>query len=102
MIEIRARHLKTFLQKSIGLLDTAVPTPVYFNTRWGIHTFGMKYPIDVIILDNKNIVQVYNQHLHPNRVFFWSPVYRSVLELPGGQIQKKKIQKGSVITIVET
>ncbi|HSD98620.1 MAG TPA: DUF192 domain-containing protein [Patescibacteria group bacterium] len=74
-----------------GLLFSKKPKPILFQTRWGIHTFGMKYPIDVVIVDKKNIVQKIKQGLRPNRFFFWNPCFDKVLELPSGTIEHLKI-----------
>ena len=35
------------------------PTPLFFKTRFGIHTFGVITPIDVLILDkNYKVVKI--------------------------------------------
>lgn len=101
MIEIRARRLKTLLSKSIGLLGTSIPEVVYFTTHWGIHTFGMRYPIDVVILDKNNFVKALKENLKPNRFFFWSPIFQHVLELPLGYIKKHNLRLNSLIKLVK-
>lgn len=53
---------------------------VYLETRWGIHTFFMKFPIDVIVLDDNNQVVKVKKNLRPWRVFFWNPRYYKVVE----------------------
>jgi len=53
-----------------------------------VHTFGMRYAIDVIFLDKKNRVIRMVQELRPNRL---SPVVwkaRSVLELPASYLRE--------------
>lgn len=60
---------------------------VYLETRWGIHTFFMKYPIDVFVLDDKDKVVKVKRNLKPWRVFFWNPRYYRVLETPVGKIK---------------
>lgn len=77
-----------------GLLGTKRPQTVWFRTRWGIHTFGMRYPIDVVILDEERNVQALKEQLIPQRFFFWNPRYNLVIEAPVGTIQEKKITKG--------
>ncbi len=74
--------------------------PVLFRTRFGIHTFGMRFPIDVLVLDSKNVVVVLKKQLNPNRIFIWNPRFDTVIELPEGEIEKLKIQKGSAIKII--
>lgn len=76
-----------------GLLGTKKANSIYFQTRFGIHTFGMHYPIDVVILDNQYCVRVTKQKLKPNTFFFWNPLFQHVIELPEGAVTKLKIEK---------
>lgn len=52
----------------------------------GIHTFLMKFPIDVIFLDKDNQVIALFRELPPNRLTNIYPKAASVLELPAGTI----------------
>ncbi len=99
MIKVNAKFLKNFDQKSKGLLGKEKAENIYFETRWGIHTFFLKFPIDVVILDDKNLVVKLANGLKPNRVFLWNPWFFRVLELKNGEIEKHKISLGSVINI---
>lgn len=99
MVILKVRLLKGFLDKSIGLLGSAKSYPVYFTTRFGIHTYGMKFPIDVVVLDNNNLVMKIAENLKPNRVFFWLPIYNRVVELPAGTVKKLKINKEDKIKL---
>ncbi len=92
-------HAKTFKGKLIGLLASPEPCSLYFQSRWGIHTFGMKYPIDIIILDNACIVRARKSYLQPWSVFFWNPKLKHILEMPPGTIEKKNIYLGDKISI---
>ena len=89
------------LEKVTGLLGRDTPVPVFFTTRFGIHTFGLKFPIDVLILDDKYRVKAVKRNLFPNNLFFWPPVYRNVLELPAGDISRMGINAGDIVNIVE-
>jgi uncharacterized protein len=90
-------ELKNPLKKAIGLIGEKKPQAILFMTRFGIHTFGVRFPIDVLILNkNKQIVKV-KENLQPNRFFFWNPKYTIVLELPEGTIQKNKIEHNHII-----
>lgn len=88
-----------FLKKIIGLIGQEKIEPLYFQTRWGIHTFGVRKPIDVVILNDKNYVVKIKQNLKPNRIFLWNPSYKNVLELPHGAIEKEKIKVREKINI---
>ena len=100
MITLQVRELKTITEKAVGLLTAKKAYPVLFRTRFGIHTFGMKFAIDVLVLDSKNVVVVLKKQLNPNRIFIWNPRFDTVIELPEGEIEKLKIQKGSAIKII--
>jgi uncharacterized membrane protein (UPF0127 family) len=52
-----------------------------------IHTFGMKFPIDVVFLDSSLLVKRVYQALPPSRLtrFVWRA--KSVLELPSGSLK---------------
>lgn len=86
-------------QKFIGLINRSTATSVYFETRFGIHTFGMKFPIDILILDKDNRVVVIKEKMFPGRIFFWNPIYNKVLELPPGTIRNQKIKKDTQIIL---
>ncbi len=75
----------TIIKSSIGLLNQPQETAMLFKTRWGIHTLGMKYPLDIIILNgNMKIVKI-KKNLQPNRIFFWNPFYCQIIEIPSNQ-----------------
>lgn len=99
MLNLRVTFLRSLKEKSIGLIGAREPYPIYFTTRWGIHTFGLKFPIDVLILDKKRRIARVNQNLKPNQFYFWLPIYKDVIELPAGEIIKKKIKIDDTVTL---
>jgi uncharacterized protein len=66
----------------------------------GIHTFGMRFAIDVVALNKQLIVVRLWQRLHPFRITSLSPRVHSVLELPSGTIAKCQIDIGDKLAIV--
>ena len=88
---------KTVRQKVIGLAFCSTPFALCFTTHFGIHTLGMRFPIDVIILDSHNQVVRIKTNLQPNRIFVWNPKYSKVLELPPGTIQKTNTHVGDYL-----
>src|SRR5436305_919642 len=91
---------KTGADKIIGLIGKKKPYALMLETRFGIHTFGVKFPIDVVILNNNHIVMAMFQHMKPNRIFFWNPKDKLVLELPERTITKEKIKQGNQLKLV--
>lgn len=65
----------------------------------GIHTFGMRFPIDVVFLDRQYKVVATSRHILPNRM---STIYisaQSVIELPTGVVDSCEVNPGDQITI---
>jgi uncharacterized protein len=65
----------------------------------GVHTFGMRFPIDVIYLDGNRIVVHIENRLKPWRVAPVKMRAASVLELPGNTIQSTGTSLGDEIEI---
>ncbi len=65
-----------------------------------IHTFFMKFDIDVLFLDKKRRVVKAVRRLRPWRLAgSWRG--RSVLELPAGTIEETGTQTGDVLEVIE-
>ena len=68
----------------------------------GVHTIGMKFPIDVAYLDKDlRVVHVYNC-LRPCRVGRISWKSRSVLELPAGVLADSRTEVGDTLQFILT
>lgn len=98
-IRLKAVKADKFWEKCVGLIGKDDKTFLYLETRFGIHSFGMRYKIDVLILDEKNIIRKIKKGLSPNRFFFWNPSWKKVLELPDGTILKNNIKLADKIKI---
>lgn len=98
MKKIFATRAITLTQKIRGLIGKKTITPLYFETRFGIHTFGTQC-IDVVILDETDTIRAYKEGLKTNRIFVWNPRWKRVLELPHGTIKKLKLYKGKTLRI---
>lgn len=92
MIKLSAKKATSLKDKVQGLIGEDKPIALLIKTHFGIHTFGLKFPIDVLILNDENIVVSMKKNLKPNRIFLWNPTHENVLELPEGTIEKKKIK----------
>ena len=64
-----------------------------------IHTWFMKFPIDVLFLDEKNHVSHLIHEMKPFRISGLHFSAKSVLELPFGKIEKTKTEVGDSIII---
>ena len=99
LIAENAQKPKGIVHHSIGLICAKKARPLILNTRFGIHTFGLRFPIDILILDNNHKVAVVKESLPAFRIFMWKPVYNVVIELPAGTIKKTKTSLRDQISI---
>jgi protein-S-isoprenylcysteine O-methyltransferase Ste14/uncharacterized membrane protein (UPF0127 family) len=91
------------LTRLTGLLGTSRPDPgtaLYLSPCTGVHTFGMRYPIDVIFLDGGGRVLKILQNMVPNRISGIVPGARSVLEVPYGALANGQVQAGDELQVV--
>lgn len=65
----------------------------------GVHTFFMKYPIDVVFLDRDNRVLAMLDSLKPHRVSRLVPASSAVIELPAGTVAGSGTRLGDEIKI---
>lgn len=82
VVKIKAKRAVSLREKTIGLIGSTVNQPLLIMTRFGIHTFGLKYHIDVLILDKKKRVVAIKKNLAPNRIFIWNIKHDTILEIP--------------------
>lgn len=94
-----AYEAMSFFDKSLGLLNKNKPRSVILKTRFGIHTFGLKEQIDVLILNKQNKVVSLKHSLNPGRLFTWDIRYSTVIELPAGTVLATRTEKNDLIEI---
>lgn len=87
------------LSKVKGLIGKKSPQAILLTTRFGIHTFGLRFPIDLAVIDRKDVVQAVRRNFQPNGVFLWSPKYDRILELPQGTLKMRGITKGEMLEL---
>lgn len=89
---------KKGLGKIKGLLGKNEAETIVFETRFGIHTFFLRFPIDLIILDDKNVVKV-AKTISPNKIVVWNIRFKTVIELPSSTLKKTHTQPGDVLAL---
>lgn len=90
---------QNYFEEAKGLIGKSKAEPMLFKTRWGIHTFGVKFPIDVVIFDKNGVAVKIKNGLKPGKFLFWNPKFRNVLELPEGEIKKSGLKIGDKLEI---
>jgi protein-S-isoprenylcysteine O-methyltransferase Ste14/uncharacterized membrane protein (UPF0127 family) len=99
----RVLKADTLLPRLIGLLATEKPyetNALHLVPCSGIHTFGMKYPVDVLFLDKDSFVIRVESNFPRNRTTGIVPSAGSVLELPPGSVVEHEIMVGTQFQIV--
>lgn len=99
MITLSVYSTKTWKQKIIGLIGSSKPYALLLETRFGIHTFGVPFPIDVVILDDSFTIVSLKTQLLPARIYLWKPIWKYVLELPSGTIVSKNLHIGQKVSL---
>jgi protein-S-isoprenylcysteine O-methyltransferase Ste14/uncharacterized membrane protein (UPF0127 family) len=90
------------LTRLAGLLGTRRPDrqmALYILPCAGIHTFGMKYPLDIVFLGAEGRVVKLIRHLAPNKMTGTVPSAKSALEFPAGTIAEGEIRIGDRLRI---
>lgn len=102
MHQLKVKTAKNFWEKTVGLIGASKPYCLFLQTRFGIHTLGVKFPIDILVLDKNKQVVCCRENLKPNRLFFWNPIHCNILELPAETIKQLKIKRGDRVEVIES
>ena len=90
------------LSRGVGLLGKAGLDPgcgLLIDPSSGIHTVGMRFPIDVVALDGKMRVRGLWENLKPFRIAALSWRTKCVLELPVGVIRESRTEVNDQLVI---
>jgi uncharacterized membrane protein (UPF0127 family) len=90
----------TFATRLRGLLGRASLAPdegMLFRPAGSIHTFFMRFPIDVVLLDRDGAVVAVFAELRPWRAV-WHRRARTALELPPGRCRELGLEVGDVLS----
>jgi len=96
---IVADNLFTRMKGLLGKKELPFGEALWIKPCFSVHTFFMKFPIDVIFLNKKNQVIAAVSNLTPNRMTRLYPQSFSVLELPSGTIVASNTEVGDEIKI---
>jgi uncharacterized membrane protein (UPF0127 family) len=100
----RVEWAGTSVQRRRGLLGRSGLDPeegIYIVPCEGIHTFRMKFPIDVAFLGKNGRVLVVHHGLKPNRISRIVLRAQGVLELSAGRLRATDTDVGDIIQFRE-
>lgn len=89
--------VKKGLSKTKGLIGEKKPKAIVLKTRFGIHTFFLNFPIDVLVLDKNKKVVFLKRDIKPNKILIWNMKFDTIVELPPGTIKASKTRKGDIL-----
>jgi uncharacterized membrane protein (UPF0127 family) len=103
VVASEADEARSFTAKLFGLMGKAGMADdaalIIYHTNW-IHTFWMRFPLDLIYISREAIVVGLEPELAPNRIGkpFWRA--QTVIELRAGAIAASRTQVGDSLQIV--
>jgi uncharacterized membrane protein (UPF0127 family) len=98
----KVRKADNFFTRLVGLLKRTHLGPeeaLWLMPSKGIHTIGMKFPIDVVFLTKSNEVIGLISGMPPYRISSVHFRGYSVIELPNGTIRKSRTEIGDKLEI---
>lgn len=97
-VQVACRVLER-MKGLLGKRELPIGEALWIKPCMSIHTFFMKFPIDVVFLDKRNSVIATVKNLQPNRMTRLYPKAASVLELPAGTIDATSTEVGDKIEL---
>jgi uncharacterized membrane protein (UPF0127 family) len=98
----KVRKADNFVTRLVGLLKRTHLGPeeaLWLMPSKGIHTIGMKFPIDVLFLTKNNEIVGLISGMPPYRISAIHFRSYSVIELPNGTIRKSRTELGDKLEI---
>jgi uncharacterized membrane protein (UPF0127 family) len=93
-LAMRVRVANTVVSRFIGLLarkELAHDEGLLLVRGGTVHTFGMRFAIDLVFLDREMRVEAFSRDVRPWRISLAPPRTAFVLELPAGRIGSIKL-----------
>lgn len=101
VIADKAEIADSFLKRTVGLLGRSrLPKgeALLLKNASSIHTFFMRFPIDVLFINRKNVVVKIFSDMRPFRLSSIH-LFCDAIELPAGTIQATSTQEGDILQI---
>jgi len=93
----------TLFARMKGLIGRPSMTPgeaLWLEPCNGIHTFGMRFPLDVITLDRTRRIVRLDRAVHPNRILLPARHGHITIEVPEGTIDRYGLHVGDRIELM--
>ena len=99
---LRVRLARKFGQRLIGLIGQRTLAPndgLWIEPCDRVHTFGMRFAIDLVMLDRRGKVLCTHPALPPWRLGPGGQRHGIALELPCGEIERLRVCVGDQLTL---
>lgn len=96
---IKARTLRQRIQGLIGHSGLESQEVFWISSCPSIHTFFMKFPIDVIFTDRDFKITSLFENVSSGRILFGGFKSQNVFEMKSGQIQSHDLKKGDSLHV---
>ena len=94
----------SFMQRLTGMLTRRFSDSfdgIVFRSCNAIHTFGMKFEIDVIFINTENKVTALYERVKPWKSCCAKCFRATAIELPAGTIAKSGVKCGDLLNLIE-
>ena len=96
---IQAKTLKQRVKGLIGRSELKAQEAFWISSCPAIHTFFMRFPIDVVFTDRKFQVVSLFKNIPPRRICFGGLKSRNAFEMRAGQIEAQNVKKGDELYV---
>jgi uncharacterized membrane protein (UPF0127 family) len=100
----RLERPKTWLGRTRGLLGRRALDAgegLWLERCWGIHTVGMRFPLDVLFLDDDLKVVGFEHGARPGRLAIMNAKAKHVVEMPEGTLKTADLLLGDRVRLFE-
>ena len=102
VVSINTKYANTWIKRLVGLLSESemkTGDALWILPCNSIHTIGMRFPIDVVFLDENHRINKLGISIKPFRICSSLKGTKSVLELPVGTIVDAGLQCGDMLYV---
>lgn len=105
--KIIAAHLERprgWIRRSIGLIGRSrldVGAGLWLERCWGIHTVGVRFPLDILFLGADFRVVGFVRGVKPGRLAVVNALSKHVIELPAGTLDGADLLVGDKVRLFE-
>ena len=100
----RATVARSFWARFRGLMgrrELPAGEALIFNKNSSVHTFWMRFPIDVLFTDRQDVVVGFREAMPPHRPYAGARGAYRTIELPAGAIARTATARGDQLRIEE-